>query len=100
MAALQLTGHPVYLTAKGKYTVLSIGNFSEKEAARRDCPVERFKLMLSERGFLAGDDYLGMVSAARARISAAESAAALHPLLDAGGDLVEKFPSYVEGARN
>ena len=33
-AALQQTGHPVYLTERGKYTVLSIGNFSDKEAAR------------------------------------------------------------------
>ncbi|MFA5362540.1 MAG: SPOR domain-containing protein [Candidatus Omnitrophota bacterium] len=32
-AALQQTGHPVYVTSKGKYTVLSIGNFSDKEAA-------------------------------------------------------------------
>ncbi|MDD2703676.1 MAG: SPOR domain-containing protein [Candidatus Omnitrophica bacterium] len=36
--ALKQTGQPVYLTAKGKYTVLCIGNFSDKEAAKSLLP--------------------------------------------------------------
>jgi TPP-dependent pyruvate/acetoin dehydrogenase alpha subunit len=71
---------------------------AEKEAARRGCPVERFKSMLAARGLITEEDYRGMVSAARARIGEAERAAALHPLLDAGGDPLAEYPSYAEGA--
>ncbi len=34
MTALKQKGYPVYLTSKGKYTVLTVGNFSDKEAAK------------------------------------------------------------------
>lgn len=70
---------------------------SEKEAARHNCPVQRFKTILSERGLLNEEDYRGIVSAARARIEEAEREAASQPMLDASGDPLKEYWPYVEG---
>jgi len=70
---------------------------AEKDAARRNCPVQRFKGMLSERGLLVEDDYRSMVKAARARIEEAERLAAEQPMLDASGDPLTEFWPYAEG---
>ena len=71
---------------------------AEKEAARRNCPVQRLKSVLSERGLLAERDYSRMVSAARSRIAQAEAEAARRPLLQASDDPRKEFNPYAEGA--
>jgi TPP-dependent pyruvate/acetoin dehydrogenase alpha subunit len=70
---------------------------AEKEAARRNCPVHRFKIMLSGRGLLTEDDYKLMVGAARARIGEAEHEAAKQPMLEVSADPLREFWPYVEG---
>jgi pyruvate dehydrogenase E1 component alpha subunit len=70
---------------------------AEKEAARRNCPLHRFKTVLSERGLLTEDDYRLMVNAARTRIGEAEREAAKQPMLDAGADPLGEFWPYAEG---
>jgi len=70
----------------------------EKEAARRNCPVKRFKELLSQRGVLREDDYGHMVSAARSQIDSAEQQAKRRPVLDAGSDPLGTFAPYAEGA--
>jgi TPP-dependent pyruvate/acetoin dehydrogenase alpha subunit len=71
---------------------------AEKEAARRNCPVERMKQLLAKQNLLTDDDYQRMVREARARIAEAESAGAKPPLHDAGPDPLKKFWPYAEGA--
>jgi len=71
---------------------------AEKEAALRNCPVQRFRERLAERGLLGEGDYSRMVSTARARIEEAERAAAEHPLLQPADDPLEQFSPYAKGA--
>lgn len=68
----------------------------EKEAARRNCPVQRFKSLLSARGLLTAADYERMVSAARARIAEAETEAAKRPLHETKNPVADFHP-YAEG---
>jgi pyruvate dehydrogenase E1 component alpha subunit len=72
----------------------------EKEAARRNCPVDRLKSLLGERGLLTEKDYKSMVEKARSRIAQAEAEAARRPLLEAGVDLLKEFNPYAEGVAN
>lgn len=71
---------------------------AEKEAARRNCPVERMKQLLVQQKLMTGDDYEHMVREARARIAEAESAGAKPPLHEVGPDLLATFWPYAEGA--
>lgn len=69
----------------------------EKQAARANCPVARFKALLVDKGVLGAREYEEMVAAARARIDAAAQQAKALPPLATGGDPLAKFPPYAEG---
>jgi TPP-dependent pyruvate/acetoin dehydrogenase alpha subunit len=71
---------------------------AEKDAARRNCPVERLKELLAKQNLLTDDDYRRMVREARSRIAEAEKAGAKPPLHDAGADPARTFAPYAEGA--
>lgn len=71
---------------------------AEKEAARKNCPVERMKQLLAKQKLITEDDYQRMVRDVRARISEAESAGAKPPLHEAGPDPLKTFWPYAEGA--
>lgn len=71
---------------------------AEKEAARKNCPVQRLRSQLIGRGLLTDEDYAGMVSAARGRIAEAEARAARQPLLQFDSDTLKSLHPYAEGA--
>ena len=71
---------------------------AEKEAARKNCPVERLKQLLARENLLTDDDYQRMVREARSRITDAQKAGAKPPLHDAGADPSRTFWPYAEGA--
>lgn len=72
---------------------------AEKEAAMRNCPVQRLKTLLAGRGLLGDADYERMVKEARGRIAGAELEAAQRPLLEADGDPLREFWPYAEGVQ-
>jgi TPP-dependent pyruvate/acetoin dehydrogenase alpha subunit len=71
---------------------------AEKEAARHNCPVERFKQVLLRESVVSEDDYQGMIGAARDRIEQAERWGQQQPLLNAGEDVMQQFSPYAQGA--
>lgn len=70
----------------------------EKEAARDNCPVKRFKGLLTGRGVLAEEDYRRMVNTARSEIDAAERQAKKKAFLEAGSDPLGTLAPYARGA--
>jgi TPP-dependent pyruvate/acetoin dehydrogenase alpha subunit len=71
---------------------------AEKDAARKNCPVERLKQLLEKQKLLTDDDYQRMVREVRSRITEAEKAGAKPLLHDAGADPSRTFWPYAEGA--
>ncbi len=70
----------------------------EKEEARKNCPVLRFKSLLRQKAILGERGYDEIVTAMRARIDAAEREAKESALLDVNGDPLVKFTPYPDRA--
>ncbi len=70
---------------------------AEKEAALRQCPVQRFKTLLIERGLLNEKDYESLVTKARKRIDeAVRVGKSRDPFKPSADPLMEYWP-YAEG---
>jgi len=69
----------------------------EKEAAQKNCPLDRFRALLLNKGLITPQDYEGMTLDARGRIDAAEQFAKALPAIRTGSDPVAEFAPYAQG---
>jgi len=72
---------------------------AEKEAARKNCPLDRLKSQLVARGMLIESDYDEIVQTTRQRIDAAEHHAKKMPFLAAEKDMLSRYCPYANQTR-
>jgi acetoin:2,6-dichlorophenolindophenol oxidoreductase subunit alpha len=70
---------------------------AEKEAALRQCPVQRFKKLLIERGLLNEKDYESLVTKARKRIDEAVRVGKSRDPFKPSADPLKEYWPYAEG---
>jgi acetoin:2,6-dichlorophenolindophenol oxidoreductase subunit alpha len=70
---------------------------AEKDAALRQCPVQRFKKVLIERGLLTEKDYESLVAKTRQRIDEAVRVGKSHEPFKPSADPLKEYWPYAEG---